>query len=368
MTLTRDMYVPALRWRLGEYQALFRLAATAKARTVPFITIPEVEFDFATRQPKKSVQKHVHPFAARFKAKWGLRAAWVGVHPGIANTPMGDGRDIPAYVFEALRAFRANAVPAIPLDSAARIVASVGTIIATDGRGVALAIRLEDLMKSNTRTRIDGLATSLGMAIDEVDLVVDLGALNFEPYDAFANALIAAMQRLGDLHAFRNFVVIGTAIPETFKDVAKGADQLPRHDWLFYRVLLGRMPARMRKPNYGDYTIVHPGFRALDMRFIKTAGKLVYTTPGAWEVRKGGAFSNNRAQMHDHCRSIVASGKFNGAGYSSGDDFIARCAGHMEGPSNQTRWKEVAINHHITHVLDDLSTLAAAPCVSGSTP
>ena len=81
MILTKDMYVPALRWRQGEYQALDRLAAATKDRIVPFITIPEVEFDFETWQPKKSVQEHVHPFAARFKVKWGQRPAWVGVHP-----------------------------------------------------------------------------------------------------------------------------------------------------------------------------------------------------------------------------------------------------------------------------------------------
>ncbi len=361
MILTKDMYVPALRWRTAEYQALLRLASAAKDRVVPFITIPEVEFDFETRRPKKSVQKHVHPFSTRFEAKWNQRPAWVGVHPGIVNEPMDDGRDIHAYVFEGLRAFQASAIPAIPLDTAPPIVASVRKIVATDGHGVAVSIRLEDLMKPNTRTRIDGLAATLGAAINEVDLVVDLGAPNFEPYAAFAGAMIAAMRRLGDLHAFRNFVVIGTAIPETFKDVAKGADELPRHDWLFYRVLLGQVPSGMRQPNYGDFTIVHPEFKALDMRMIKAAGKLVYTTPGAWEVRKGGAFKDNCAQMHNHCASIVASGKFNGADYSSGDDYISKCAVHKEGPSNQTRWKEVAINHHITHVLDDLSTLAAAP-------
>ena len=368
MILTKNMYVPALRWRQGEYQALFRLTDAAKARTVPFITIPEVEFDFETRQPKRSVQEHVHPFAKRFKAKWGQRPAWVSVHPGIANEPMVDGRDIYTYVFEALRAFQANATPAIPLHAASPIVASAAAIVATDGHGVAVEIRLEDLMKSDARTRIDRLAASLSVAIDEVDLVVDLRAPNFEPYDAFASALIAVINRLGDLHTFRNFVVIGTAIPATFKDVAKGADQLPRHDWLFYRVLLGRLPAGMRQPNYGDFTIVHPEFKALDMRMIKAAGKLVYTTPGAWEVRKGGAFRDNSAQMHDHCASIVASSTFNGAGYSSGDDYIAKCAVHKVGPSNQTRWKDVAINHHITHVLGELSTLAAAPYMSGSRP
>ena len=362
MILTENTYVPALRWRQGEYQALARLAVAAKDRIVPYVTIPEVEFDFELWQPKKTVQEHVHPFAARFNAKWGQRRpAWIGVHPSISGKPTGDGRDIFTYVFEALRAFQTNAMPAVPLDASPPMTASVAAIVAADSLGSAIAVRLEDLMKPDVRTRIEALAASLGLLLDEVDLIIDLGAPNFEPYNAFASALIAAMQRLGDLHAFRNYVIIGTAIPETFKDVAKGASQLPRHDWLFYQTLLGRLPASMRTPNFGDYTIVHPEFRALDMRMIKAAGKLVYTTPAAWEVRKGGAFNDNRAQMHGHCASIVASGKFNGAGYSSGDDYIAKCAVRKEGPSNQTRWKEVAINHHITHVLGDLSTFGAAP-------
>ena len=361
MILNKDMYVPALRWRQGEYQALTRLSAAAKDRIVPYVTIPEVEFDFELWQPKKTVQEHVHPFAARFKAKWGQRPAWVSVHPSISGEPMGDGRDIFTYVFEALRAFQARAIPAVPLDASTPMAASVAAIVATDCLGVAIAVRLEDLMKSDARTRIQDLVSSLGLSLTEVDLVIDLGAPNFEPYDAFAGALIAAVQRLGDLNAFRNFVMIGTAIPETFKDVAKGADQLPRHDWLFYQALISKMPSNMRQPNYGDYTIVHPEFAPVDMRKIKSAGKLVYTTASEWEVRKGGAFRDNPGQMHDHCASIVASGKFSGSGFSFGDDYIAKCAARTEKPSNQPWWKFVTINHHITHVLDDLASYCAAP-------
>jgi Beta protein len=218
-----------------------------------------------------------------------------------------------------------------------------------------------DLMKPDALNRIVQLAVKLDVEVNEVDLIVDLGAPNFEPYDAFAVALMAAIRRLGDLHAFRNFVLVGTAIPESFKDVAKGADQLPRHDWLFYRVLLGKLANGMRKPNYGDYTIVHPDFTPIDMRKIKSAGKLVYATPGMWEVRKGGAFRDNPEQMHTHCASIVGSGKFSGSGYSYGDDYIAKCAVKKESPSNQSRWKDVAINHHITHVLNELATLGGTP-------
>lgn len=361
MILTKDMYVPALRWRQGEYQALAKLSAAAKDRIVPFITIPEVEFDFELWQPKKTIQEHVHPFAARFNAKWGRRPAWVGVHHSISDKPMGDGRDIFTYVFEALRAFQAYALPAVPLDASPATVESVRSIVALDGLGVAISIRLENLMKLDARSRIEGLAESIGLSFDEIDLVIDLGAPNFEPYNAFAGALITAMQKLGDIDAFRNFVIVGTAIPETFKGVAKGADRLPRHDWLFYQALLNKMPAGMRQPIYGDYTIVHPEFAPVDMRKIKSAGKLIYTAATVWEVRKGGAFRDNPGQMHDHCASIVASGMFRGAGFSSGDDYIAKCAVKAKGPSNQPWWKFVTINHHITHVLDDLSTFGAAP-------
>ena len=73
-------YVPSLRWRMGEYQALSRLSGEAKARVVPFVVVPEIEFDFEEWAPKKTVQEHVEPFPKRFQQKWGNRPAWIDVH------------------------------------------------------------------------------------------------------------------------------------------------------------------------------------------------------------------------------------------------------------------------------------------------
>lgn len=361
MILTSDMYVPALRWRQGEYQALLRLANPVKDRIVPFITIPEIEFDFEDWRAKKSVQEHVHPFAARYKSKWAKRPAWIGVHRSIVQEHMDDGRDVFTYVFEGLRAFEANAVPTIPLGANGSTVRAVASIVKRDSLGVAISVRLEDLMKPDPDARVQALVSALGVEFSDTDLIVDLGAPNFEPYEAFSGGLIIALRRLGDLQAYRNLVVIGTAIPETFKNVAKGTDEIPRHDWLFYKTLLTKLPDGMRRPSFGDYTIVHPEFTPVDMRKIKSAGKIVYTTPRSWSVRKGGAFRDNPEQMHGHCADLISKAFFKGSGYSSGDNYIAKCAVGQEGPSNQTRWKDVAINHHITHVLDDLATLGGAP-------
>lgn len=363
MNLSEDTYVPALRWRQGEYQALWRLSSAVKQRVVPLITVPPIEFDFELWQPKKSCQDHVYPFLARYQEKWGPRPAWIALDGAIASDRMDDGSHVFDFIFNGLRPKANLAIPTLPLaaDSATMDAASRATTV--DSRGAAVLLRLEDLMASNPRKAITNFAASLGIGLNELDVIIDLRAPNFEPYITFANALIAALKRLGNLHELRTFVLLGTAIPDSFSQLAKGSDEIPRHDWLFYKTFVKLLPVGTRRPHYGDHTIVHPDFKALDMRKVKAAGKIVYTTPDTWATRKGSAFRDNPDQMYTHCEKIVVESAFafRGAGFSYGDKYIADCAVKAAGPSNLSRWKDVGINHHITTVTDDLATLFGTP-------
>lgn len=359
MNLSPDAYVPSLRWRLGEYQALTRLTDAAKARVFPFIVVPEIEFDFEKWEPKKSLHEHVEPFAGRYKAKWNTRPAWIDVHPKIQAGIMDDGKLPIEHVFDALRSLGSNAVPVTSLDGTPAINAAVSAAVRQDGRGVGLRLRIAHLMKPGCKAGIDALLSSIGVPHAETDLIVDLGAPNYQPYTDFADGLIAAVGMLGDLRVYRSFVIFGSAYPESVTLDKPGGD-LPRHDWLFYQALIRKLPNGARIPNYGDYTIVNPEFTPRDMRKIKSGGKVVYTEPGHWHVRKGGSFRDNPAQMHDHCAYILSSGKFRGATFSEGDDFIEKCAKKLVQPSNQPRWKQVAISHHIMHALEDVAKFGAA--------
>ncbi len=362
MILSDDMYVPALCWRQGEYQALMRLRSSVKDRVAPLICVPDVEFDFELRQPRKTVGEHVLPFPDRLRSKWGDRPAWITLHENIAAGRMDDGTHVFDYIFDALRPHNTRNIPAVAFAADADTRAAAYRAAQQDQHGLAVILRLEDLMTDDLGDKLVCETDAAGSALEETDLIIDLRAPNFKPYRAFANALITTMRKLGDLGVCRNLVLLSTAIPRTFADVAMGTDQIPRHDWLFYNAFLTFLPPGMRKPVYGDYTIVHPDFAAMDMRKIKSAGKVIYTTPAAWGTRKGGAFRGNEAQMFSHCSVIVRDNafQFQGSAFSYGDDYIAKCAARQEGPSNLTRWKEVAINHHITLVTDDLAKLAAA--------
>lgn len=360
MNLDSDFYVPSLRWRMGEYQALFKLADSVKDRIVPFIVIPEVEFDFEDWAPKKTIQDHVAPFPKRYQKKWGMRPAWIDVHPAIGSGQMANGSFPIEYVFEQLRFLGSLAVPVTSLDVDHAVNIAVAKIIDIDKRGVAIRARIEHVMKPDFSNKISQLLIDLQINPDHVDLIIDLGSPNFEPYEDFANALLYSFKSIKDLPLFRSFVLISCAFPEKVP-LAKPGGILPRHDWAFFKTVRQKLLGNARIPNYGDYTIVNPEFTPQDMRKIKSGGKVVYTTANSWLVKKGGAFRDNPGQMHGLCMAIVVSGQFMGASFSDGDKYIEQCANQIKGPSNQPRWKQVAINHHITHVLHDISNLNAGP-------
>ena len=131
---------------------------------------------------------------------------------------------------------------------------------------------------------------------------------------------------------------------------------------MFFKTLVTLLPKGLRRPLYGDHTIVHPDFKALDMRKVKAAGKIVYTTPETWATRKGGAFRDIPARCTPTARGSLRNRLFvPRREFLLREKYIADCAVMAESPSNLSRWKDVTINHHITTVADDLATLFGTP-------
>ena len=368
MDLTRDTYVPSIRWRMGEYEALLALARSVKDHVVPFVTIPAIEYDFEEQRPKSSVQDHVQPFVRRFESKWNRRA-WIAVHDTIAQKTMENGSDVFTYVFDQLRSnLFASAVPAIPLGTATTVVRTVASIVRQDKRGLGLSLGLEDMMRGDLDLRLNTLVNALDVAENQIDLFIDLGALRFSPhsdpysdlYKDLATWLVQNLVTKENLGRYRNLILLSTAWPESSSSLPKGTSKVVRHDWLLYKALVETHLRNLRCPNFGDYTLVHPKFQAVDMRTLKPAGKIVYTISDDWWVRKGLAFRDNPEQMYEHCAALIKMSSFKGTGYSFGDEYIDKCANRRDNPGSLTQWKKVTINHHITHVVDDVASFFGA--------
>lgn len=351
-------YLPVLKWRQGEYQALMRLKPHVKDAVLPLIVVPPVEYDFEEKRPKKTVQEHIEPFAKRYGAKWGKRNSLIDLHESLESATMDSGSLVISHIFDSLRSASLNAVPVVKISHSNNHLSAIKSIVSVDNKGVAIRVKLHQLMSPALDGDIRKLVAYLGLNYQNVDLVIDLEVpQSFEPYAAFAKALSAAIKRISRITDFRSFTIAGMSL--NLSEIRKPGDEPTRHEWLLYQQLLKELSG-IRKPAFGDYTIETPEFISQDMRLLNPAGKIVYTTENTWLVPKGSSFRDNREQMIAHCKTIIESGHYTGKDYSSGDKRIYDTFHEIEGTGNQGTWKEVGVNHHITLVVDQLSKFHAS--------
>ena len=350
-------YLPVLKWRQGEYQALMRLKPHVKDSVLPLIVVPPIEYDFEEERPKKTVQEHIEPFAKRYGAKWGKRNSLIDLHESLERATMDNGSLVVTHIFDCLRSESLNAVPVVQFTHADAHLSAIRSIVSLDNKGIAIRVKITQLMSANLDENIRKLLAYLNLNYQNVDLIIDLEVpQSFEPYKVFAKALSAAIKRISNIADFRSFAIAGMSL--NLSEVRKPGGESIRHEWLLYQQLLKELSG-IRQPVFGDYTIETPEFISQDMRLLNPAGKIVYTTEGTWLVPKGGSFRSNRKQMIGHCKTIIESGHYCGKDYSAGDMRIFDTFHEVEGTGNQGTWKEVGVSHHITLVVDQLSKLHA---------
>ena len=149
-------YIPCLRWKQGEYQALLRLSAGARAGIVPLIEVPEIGFDFETKTEAKSVDEHLQPFAGRVREKWGREECFVDVRNVGATERLATGQDVVTFVFDGLRARGVTAVPVVgpaegnETQDAVRDIVANEVVKGTIGQTNALQDRAEAAAKARS--------------------------------------------------------------------------------------------------------------------------------------------------------------------------------------------------------------------------
>jgi len=346
-------YMPILKWRQGEYQALLRLDDGVKDAILPLFVIPPVEYDFEDEKPKKTVQEHISPFALRYKTKWGKRLSLIDLHESLELELMDDGSPVVEFVFESLHVEGLNAVPVAKLSHGDSYIESIKRISEKSQAGAAFRVGFEHLMKPSLDQELQALIKGVGLDRNEIDLIIDLGVpQKFEPYFAFAKALAAALNKVSGINEFRSFFVAGMSL--NLSEIKKPGGEPVRHEWFLYQEIVKCLKG-IRVPDYGDYTIENPEFISQDMRLLNPAGKVVYTTEKTWFIPKGNSFRDNRAQMVSHCERVVSSGYFSGKDYSDGDKRIFNTANYIEGTGNQGTWKQAGVSHHIVFVVNQIA-------------
>lgn len=359
MTKLPQVYVPCLRWKQGEYQALLQLPSDVSKQIFPLIEVAEIGWDFELKQDCKTVDEHLLHFARRVHDKWGRRSCFVDLCHIPDAMKMADGADAATFVFGGLQQ---RGVPATPvfrlLEDGARLNA-LKKAFAQGDNGGAFRIRLEEAARKDFKVRLDGLLAGIGAVPGNVHLVLDLGAPNFKPLDGLTGLVEMIIRRLPYQKDWLTLTLIGTAFPPTMAEVGRGLTRVDRSEWSLYKALVARLANDdVRVPAFGDYAISHPDVAAINPRFLKPSASLRYTVDDAWLIAKGVNVREHKfGQYRQLCEQVIKSGQFAGPDYSPADQYILDCAAGTASTGNLSVWRRIGTSHHLVKVVRDLATL-----------
>jgi hypothetical protein len=237
-------YVPVLKWRQGEYQALMRLDAAHRQRVIPLIEVAPPEYDFEEGKVKKTIEKQLEPFARRLKSKWGTQPAFLetALLEPVARMP--GGVHPLTFLLDRARTEGGHLTPVTGLERDLAHYNAVAAAIVEDGLGIAVRCSLDEIADPGFSAQFASVVGSLAVNHSDIDLIVDLAAKNFHPLDDLAALVAGLLQSDPVYNEVRSLILIGTSFPASMGDIKGPSQTVPRLEWLLYKKIIASRPSR----------------------------------------------------------------------------------------------------------------------------
>jgi hypothetical protein len=353
-------YVPAIRWRQGEYLALQELTDAQRRRMTPLVDIPPVPWDYEEDAPSKTIDQHLARVPDQMERAWGLREP-IFIDLGLLDPEVRTAGGL--HPLNALfRLLEERGVRTVPVTGSERdndYQTAVRDAAARNGRGAAIRLTPDDVSEDDLMDRAGETREIIQTELDETDLILDFGNIQADQVGLVSRLAGNAIRSIPDVNDYRSLTLLSGAFPINLADVTPGLGLIPRADWDLW--LQVRTRARSRIPAFGDYTATHPDQQEMDPRIMQMSASIRYATESHWLIARGRSVRSPRfggfSQFNDLARLLTQQPQFTGHRFSWASDFIEACA--AGGPTgNPATWRKVATNRHMVLVVHQIANLA----------
>ena len=152
-----------------------------------------------------------------------------------------------------------------------------------------------------------------------------------------------------------NVIALASAFPISISVASNSISDLPRYDFMLYSALSKLLPNII----FGDYGSDDPFDPQIDSR-MNIVPTIRYTSDNCWKIVRGHydrAMPYDFSQFFNLAKLLMGCDFFSGRRYSWGDNKIYQCANGECANGNLETWVRVAINHHITFVVNEHARL-----------
>lgn len=350
-------YVPVLKAREAEIKAL--LSAPASLDVTPLFELqeaPAASVDRATGAPKRA--KGTATNAAYFMDD--IVRLWADpLYVDVSRVASTSTRETWWRLLDTLNAMAhtpAELIPVlVPSDSTATLRAAAGVAKVSGRASLRVSMPRARISPGALATAVYDVASGSGLSATAIDVILDWeDSLEARTLDEIERDTIAVIRAIGP--AYGQIVTVGT--PNSDRFVQTGNWAVARREWwLWLRLTVAGYPVA-----YGDYALYPP---STPVPVSPRYGHLRYSSGDRLHVHRraqpsttGGGLAGAFAAC---CKHLVHQPHWLGPRYSGADQRIGDIAADSDKESQAGKWRQLAIEHHIALVANQLAAPPPAP-------
>lgn len=355
-------YVPILKWKRAEQNALKTLEEKHKKNITPLLqfVMPRGKQTDQRQDIIAKLEGQLVKIPARIIEVWGKMPVFIDVSL-LFSIPL-KIKSL-AVISELGHDLDAIFIPTIYLNDEQPLKDIAYKLAKKNKTGLCLRLicpDFTDLDKINED--ISNMLSISGLNETDIDLIVDI-----KETDADSNKCIKYIeksQNLPNLMKWRTFSFASGSFPEDLSAFKLDEKNLiPRIDWKSWKEYVTGTKLK-RKPSFSDYTIQHPIYNEA-AQFYHPTTSIKYTLENEWLILKG---KKHRFEMYLGSAKLLSKDPcFYGESYSYGDKYVLTKAKHCDeylknkkvgGTGSTETWITAGINHHLALVANQVSNLS----------
>ncbi|MCK4553492.1 beta family protein [Candidatus Parcubacteria bacterium] len=359
-------YIPIIRWKAAEKEALGELSTSTKENITPLIEfiMPQSNIFSTGQSLKELLDESIKKFQSLLPKYPNEILKYWGKKPVFADLSLID-ESLMVYSVNQLLETGENIgitlIPVINLESSEVFVEQACYLNQKFRKGLCLRIFRSDIVDTITLARkIDNLINKYKLSKENIDLIVDFQIV--DSVDQEYINLEKSIKKIPHLSSWRTFTCASGAFPSDLTKFSVDLHFIQRVDWNnwvnhFNSKQLSRMPA------FADYTIQHPIFKE-PVRGANPSASIRYTLCDQWMIWRGQGLrspkSTGHAQYPAYAQLLSKHPSFFGSTFSYGDAYIEKIGKDIKtkNPGNPRTWIRAGINHHIMCTANQIANLS----------
>lgn len=332
-------YLPILKARGGQFNAVRGVSPTARSRFAPLFDI------LPSPRETEKLRAYLDKIGDRIVSSWAPdRPVFVDARDFPVETEV-FGRSPAVLVCELVRTHGFGVIPVTgtEVERGRDYVRNIGQVASTIGNGVCVRLEREEVEEPTTfKQSLSRTIDLLRIGDEQVDLLFDLDFVGRDSSLRLQSTILEAIQVAASMASFRNVAIAGGSIPAQLgkKDtgVVRREPRVEMQAWTQVQSITGRPVA------FGDFGVTNPRY-VKPGKPVNVPARIRYTTYQEHLLLRTGR--NGHADL---CRELVAMEEYEGASYSVGDQRMKLAAQGFASAGSPAIWVAGDLNHHLETV------------------